>query len=266
MQEEEIGKNIITSIEEKDYKTIVLTNEDKYVIYSLFFDNEKYTQNCILSKEEVEYLTRQNKLTKILEYCLKILRKKFLSSGEIRVKLMKKFDDKELVDVALKMLLENKVLDDKKYIQTALILFEDAMYGKYFIIDYFKKKGIDEKIIKEIEFDPEKEKAKALAYFLSFKNMYVSSNTLKAKKKLSETLLSRGFELGIINQLVSDLKVDPEIEHKLLAKDGNKLFSKYSKKYQGFELKNKIITGLIKIGYEYKDIENFLNEGGLIND
>ena len=171
-----------------------------------------------------------------------------------------------MTNEVIELLIKNKILDDKKYVFIAKSLLDEALYGKYFIIDYFKKKKISNEIIATLTFDEEKEVEKAFNFFQSIKNIYVFTNTLKAKKKIGQELLSRGFELNIISSLVDNLKTDHEIEQKLLERDAIKLKNKFSKKYSGLVLQNKIITGLIKIGYSYKEITNYLNNGGISND
>ena len=277
MQEEEVGKNKILNInglavctdaiiKEENYKKVIITKNGKFTVYSLFFDSNRFSTLNSLSKEDELELETESKLSKMVDFCIKILRKNFISSNELRQKLNKKFNDEELTNEVIELLIKNKILDDKKYVFIAKSLLDEAMYGKYFIIDYFKKKKISNEIIATLTFDEEKEVEKAFKFFQSIKNIYVFTNTLKAKKKIGQELLSRGFELNIISSLVDNLKTDHENEQKLLEKDAIKLKNKFSKKYSGLVLQNKIITGLIKIGYSYKEITNYLNNGGISND
>ena len=247
MQEEEVGKNKILNIKEENYKKVIITKNGKFTVYSLFFDTNRFSTLNSLSKEDELELEKESKLSKMVDFCIKILRKNFISSNELRQKLNKKFNDEELTNEVIELLIKNKILDDKKYVFIAKSLLDEAMYGKYFIIE-------------------EKEVEKAFNFFQSIKNIYVFTNTLKAKKKIGQELLSRGFELNIISSLVDNLKTDHENEQKLLEKDAIKLKNKFSKKYSGLVLQNKIITGLIKIGYSYKEITNYLNNGGISND
>ena len=102
--------------------------------------------------EDVEFATESSdSKTK------QILRKNFISSNELRQKLNKKFNDEELTNEVIELLIKNKILDDKKYVFIAKSLLDEAMYGKYFIIDYFKKKKISNEIIATLTFDEEKE-------------------------------------------------------------------------------------------------------------
>ena len=266
MQEEEVGKNKILNIKEENYKKVVITKNGKFTVYSLFFDCNRFSTLNSLSKEDELELEKESKLSKMVDFCIKILRKNFISSNELRQKLNRKFNDEELTNEVIELLIKNKILDDKKYVFIAKSLLDEALYGKYFIIDYFKKKKISNEIIATLTFDEEKEVEKAFKFFQSIKNIYVFTNTLKAKKKIGQELLSRGFELNIISSLVDNLKTDHEIEQKLLERDAIKLKNKFSKKYSGLVLQNKIITGLIKIGYSYKEITNYLNNGGISND
>ena len=55
-----------------------------------------------------------------------------------------------------------------------------------------------------------------------------------------------------------DFEYDDEKEKMALEKDTNKAIAKYSKKYSGKELKNKLIDTLLRKGYNYEDIKNIL--------
>ena len=55
-----------------------------------------------------------------------------------------------------------------------------------------------------------------------------------------------------------DFEYDDEKEKIALEKDTSKAIVKYSKKYSGKELKNKLIDTLLRKGYNYEDIKNIL--------
>lgn len=79
-------------------------------------------------------------------------------------------------------------------------------------------------------------------------------------------MLRRGFGLEIINEVITNLKVDKNQELKLLEKDYKKAYEKLSNKYKDFELSNKIINHLVTKGYTYSDIVIEMNKENEKND
>ena len=66
-----------------------------------------------------------------------------------------------MTNEVIELLIKNKILDDKKYVFIAKSLLDEAMYGKYYIIDYFKKKKISNEIIATLTFDENSSTASA---------------------------------------------------------------------------------------------------------
>ena len=96
MQEEEVGKNKILNIKEENYKKVIITKNGKFTIYSLFFDCNRFSTLNNLSKEDELELEKESKLSKMVDFCIKILRKNFISSNELRQKLNREIDDDNL--------------------------------------------------------------------------------------------------------------------------------------------------------------------------
>ena len=109
MQEEEVGKNKILNIKEENYKKVINTKNGKFTVYSLFFDCNRFSTLNSLSKEDELELEKESKLSKMVDFCIKILRKNFISSNELRQKLNKKFNDEELTNEVIELLIKNKI-------------------------------------------------------------------------------------------------------------------------------------------------------------
>ena len=62
--------------------------------------------------------------------------------------------------------------------------------------------------------------------------------------------------------LFDTLKIneDEEIQEKLLYKELDKQYRKYSKKYDGYELKQRLTQALARKGYDFSDIASALRE------
>ena len=172
-----------------------------------------------------------------------------------------------MVHIVVKELESVKIIDDREYVLTYLEYFNNAFYGKYYITNFFNEKEIKESIIEEIKFDDEQEFEKAKKYFELIKNKYVSSNLAKKKRKISETMLKRGFDFETINEVLKSLNINRDVELKKLTKEYIKVKEKFSK--ENHFKKEDIISFLVNSGYEFKDVEEIISKdekGELTND
>lgn len=78
-----------------------------------------------------------------------------MSCYDIKKKALKKFDNEKDIDEVMELLKKYKIIDDNLYIEAHKYVLDDDYYGKYYIIDFFKHKHIDDSLIKAIEFDEE---------------------------------------------------------------------------------------------------------------
>lgn len=266
MQEEEVGKIKINKIIERDGYKIIYIKKSEYIIYDYFFENLNVKEGEEYDISKLEEIKNALNKTKICDYITSISRKKMMSCYDIKKKALKKFDNEKDIDEVMELLKKYKIIDDNLYIEAHKYVLDDDYYGKYYIIDFFKHKHIDDSLIKAIEFDEEFEIEKGRKYFEEIKNFYVSKNFVKQKKKIYDLMLRRGFGLEIINEVITNLKVDKNQELKLLEKDYKKAYEKLSNKYKDFELSNKIINHLVTKGYSYSDIVIEMNKENEKND
>ena len=82
------------------------------------------------------------------------------------------------------------------------------------------------------------------------------------KDKLTQSLINKGFSFQesklAINQL--ELEPDEEAEQALLYKEIDKQYNKFSKKYNGYELKQRLTQSLARKGYDFDAIASALRE------
>ncbi|MGR1337467.1 recombination regulator RecX, partial [Streptococcus agalactiae] len=86
---------------------------------------------------------------------------------------------------------------------------------------------------------------------------------LKAlKDKLMQSLTTKGFDYQIAHTVIQNLEIekDQELEEDLIYKELDKQYQKFSKKYDQYELKQRIINALMRKGYQYEDIKSALRE------
>ena len=187
---------------------------------------------------------------------LKSLKQRFKSSYDLRSSLVKKEYPVDLVDKAVNKLLEQGYLNDasfaKGYINNQIIT---SSKGPNSISNDLRNKGIDEKIIREeiVVFDRDLQKSRIKKII----DKNIKSNHNKGgsvlKNKIITNLLNLGYDLDIVQMVISNYQFGNDIE--LAKKEYDKLYKKLSRKYSGEELKYKIKEKLYQKGLKYEEVD-----------
>lgn len=263
MRNEEIGNdNYLKNIKQKGNCFIYNFGEFTVRIPLSSYSEVKLSPENTYAKEELRELFDLGTLYKIETYVKKLTSKKVYSSYDLKIKLMKKFNNSRLVNQVVEEYKEMNVINDEMFAKECYEILDEKLYGKYFIVDYLKKRGICDDFIKNMNFSEEREIEKCTVYFESIKNKFVSKNFTKQKKSLFNLMIKRGFELNVIDSVLNNLKINPEHEITSLKKDYQKYSYKYSAKFVGNKLRNKIVNALVTKGYPYQMISTVLNEMG----
>ena len=264
MQLEEVGnKNlVIKDVKDKGNKVILTFNDDSKMKIS------KLTYNNFALSEEKEIDEKLNKEINLFEqkveiskYIKSLIAKKPYTERELLKKAISKFKDYHLVIDVVRELKVSRLIGDEDFINNYLDYFDKNNYGEYFIINFFRSSGLKQELIEKLEFDEENEKRKALNYFDSIKNKFVSSNFAKQKKKIYDRMLQRGFNIEVILDVLNNLKINEESEKDRLRKDYKKAKIKYFITNDNqVDANSKIVNKLINKGYSLEDINEIIEQ------
>ncbi|MGF3226334.1 RecX family transcriptional regulator [Facklamia sp. P12932] len=176
------------------------------------------------------------------------------------------FDISEsLIDQIIDKLKEQKLINDLIYGQAYVRTQANINRKGPRNISYeLKMKGLNDLLIEEALMEyPEnlqRENLKMLAdkFIKSKKRLSLAMQ----KTKLYQHLNQKGYDRTIIQTFLDNYKMegDPELQEDLLDKEGQKIFRKRSKKHEGYELKQRLIVDLRQKGFEYQDIQNWLED------
>lgn len=88
---------------------------------------------------------------------------------------------------------------------------------------------------------------------------------MQIKSKVSQSLMQKGFTMGTINEVMSELNFSQSEDtlDEMLQQDLEKAYRKYDKKYEGRQVIQKTIETLMRKGYKYDKIKIKLKESGL---
>ena len=215
-----------------------------------------------LCREEFDALKDLEQISRAYHKALKYLTIKDYTYYQMKKKLMDKgdFDDTQL-DATLDLLCEKNLINDRIYTMNYLKRCTRLGIGLNKAIYNLRNNGVDSEIIDSCLEDMDEDEYNAATALIDTyfkKNNFVSYKNIQ--NKIREKLFVKGFTNETIEKAMNDydFEYDDEKEKMALEKDTNKAIAKYSKKYSGKELKNKLIDTLLRKGYNYEDIKNIL--------
>ena len=235
--------------------------------YRVFFDNDlkiDLNDNIILKyelllKKEIDQklfdeIVLANNKENIYEHALKYINIKIRSKEEIYNYLNKKGYEKEEINNVIIRLEKNNLINDDLYIKSYI---HDRFYlssdGPYKIKNNLLSLKLDESKIDDYLIIDKNELLDKLNKLVdkkikSYKNY--SGNILKMR--LINYFIDLGYSKNDIEEVLNGknlINIDNGI------KEYNKLFIKYSKKYEGYELENILRNKLYQKGYDLNEIK-----------
>ena len=233
-------------------------SEEAYVSNYLYVGKE-------LSQKDIDKLLMVSSVKKLSSYAMSLLTKNHYTEWKMREKLYEKGGEKEAVDYIINKLKELDLIDDKAFIEDYLGYAEERGFGKNKIKQELLKKGIFAEEIEKIRFNSNIEKKKAVALIPMLEKRYAKYSYQQKKQHVYAALISRGFEHDVAAYAIIHLSNrDEKDEKKKLKEDFKKIYARFSKKYEGRELKERVYRSLVSKGYKYSDISDLL--GGMDND
>jgi len=188
------------------------------------------------------------------------------SKKEVYLYLLKHFS-KDASRRACDKLVEMNLINDNEYMALLLDYSIRNLKGFDYFINELKEQEIASDKIEMFKEDYTvsiETQVCTKAFLKQIKNTKKVS-LKKAIEKMKIHLLSRGFRMSVVNQVVSenkDLFNDYIDTTEALEKAYLLLVKKYSRKYQGNTLKEKITQKLLADGFTYQEIKAILERGG----
>lgn len=263
MQLEKTG-NVIKKIKfNKNNVRLVFDNGENILINKNAFLSSYLYVGKKLSEKDINKLNKENNVDKYYEYALKLLSKKSLFKNKVIEKLKLKFIDisNSELNYVINKLIKNHFIDDEKLKDDYIEYYSSLNYGKNKIKEKLIKLGYDFSKSKIIEFSKSEEIEKAKNHIQKLEKKYDKYNNEIRKEKIKSALINLGFSSDVVSTVIKDLHVHSlEEELEILKKDFDKYYNLLKKKYDGLELKDKLINKLMYKGYRYSEISILLEE------
>jgi len=159
-----------------------------------------------LTENQVEEILYSEEKKKAKERAINFLSYRDRSEKEMRTKLKQVGFEEKIIDLVVEDLKRLKLIDDEKFALTfARNKLITRPMGEYLIKQELVQKGISKDLIEQtIEEIYEKKDQLNIALELAHKRKKLVTNLdeLKAKKRVSDFLLRRGFNWGIVSQVI----------------------------------------------------------------
>ena len=134
-------------------------------------------------------------------------------------------------------------------------------FGQNKIVKHLKDKGIPDALINKVNFPQSIERKKAKTLLDKLDRKYAKYAYESKKKHVYQALVAQGYNHDIAREVTNDLKrKNDKVEQSLLTRDYEKIKSRYEKKYEGYQLKQKIYAALVNKGYKYQEIKKVLED------
>lgn len=256
--------NKVTSKE--DFISLYLSDnsQEKYRLKVTYDDYLTYSLSPKTWIDENLFEKLKKKENYILAYsgALRRLAIKDYSIYKLKESLKQKYElSPNVLNEIIDKLISLNYLDDERYVQSKLSILSDSSYSKRMIYQKLLKDGINKSLIDKYYVD-KSESSIAIIKAEKYKKSIINKSVNQTKLTIQNKLLNDGFNLEDIKIAISKLDFKDELNDEVskCQNQASKLLSKYSKKYSGYELKNKIYQALMQKGYKSDDINKTLSE------
>ncbi len=226
--------------------------------------NQGMRKDGILTSKAVEELKQTEAGTIAYQSCLKKIAMKDRTCKEIYDWLSKNTEcDISTINKIVDKLEEKGYLNDERYCEDQIQALKSSLAGRQKIIRTLKRHGIPfEMIVEKLDHEMEDEEENARKYAVKALHTMKNNSVRKTKNALYQKLVQQGYAGTIASHIVDQLDYSPvetkEVDN--LRKCAAKAMRKYSRKYEGTELRNHIYRYCATQGYDSEDIYVILDE------
>lgn len=249
------------TVDEKGRRILVMDGES-FILPNGFDVEFHLYEGKELSEKEYKELKKALKLAPYKAEALKLVSKGSYTEKEVIDKLEAKgagyADAKPIVDELKKI----GLLDDSRYAEEYIKYEKEVnLSGKNKILHKLQEKGVRKDILDSFIFPGEEEEERAKEYLATLSKKLLDLPKRKKQEKALGALLSKGYDLEIAKSILAYIpEGDKEKEASRMQREFLLAKRKYQKKYDGYELRNRITKYMMSKGYGYQDIEALYSE------
>ena len=241
---------------ELDHQQTFYITEDTIVRFMLSRDK-------VISKEELAKIQCFAQFSYGKNLALYHLSFKARTEKEVR-EYLKRYDIEDTIaSQVIANLKDENWINDRQYAYSIINANQlSGDKGPYLLSQKLAQKGVPkstiENVLKDFDFT---EVAQRVAEKLLKK--YTGKLPARAlQEKIIQNLTNKGFSYSEAKSAFDNLdsQVDQETTQELIFKELDKQYAKYARKYEGYELKQRLTQVLARKGYDFSDIASALRE------
>ena len=183
------------------------------------------------------------------------------SSKEVMDKLKDKKYSQEEIDFVISKMTALNLINDEYF---AKVFYDDVadikLWGYGLVIYKLKEKQFSDEVIESIQINDNYEKNRAIKLTRQLSYKYKRDPNKRKKGKAIDKLVKNGFDyelsVEIVNQYIDTNSREEVLKN--LEKEARFALAKYSKQYQDKKLRHKAGAYLLRRGYEFEDISDFM--------
>lgn len=253
------ANNLCEVVLKFDQQTLTCTVPEKYVLM------HQLEAGQILEREKFDEMQKYEIVSKGYHQALKYLTIKDYTKKQMIEKLSKKEEyTEQQIEHIIHLLEEKGLINDESYAKDFITQTASRQIGFRKVLSKLKEKGIENEIIESVQdnysYELEVEKATEIVRKMVQTNQNKSKQALI--RKIRDKLFMSGFDYEVVQAAIDAVPFEEneEMEKSILEKELDKALKKYSQRYSGKELDNRLFIYLSRRGFEYSLIKQVLDE------
>jgi regulatory protein len=250
-------------------------NQERYNIYV----NEQYSfavdentlikfglqKGKVLEQFEIDEIQYEDEIAKAFNKGLSFLSFQMRSEHEVKQRLLQAGHGEAVVQEALHKLTRLGFLNDESFSKALLETRKrTAKKGPAAIRQDLIQKGIDKSLQQQVLSTFSHDEQLKIATELAEKAVRSNSNKTPAqvKQKIQDVLLRKGYSYSVVSEVLDHIKLEKQGDEwsDLIEAQGEKVWRKYSAKFAGFELYQKVKQSLYQKGFPIDVINEFIEQ------
>lgn len=234
---------------------IITLDKNKLTLYEDVILNNNLLFQKDITLELLEKVMNENNYYEAYDLSLSYIETKLRTESEIISYLEKKGFTKNIIDDTIKKLKESNLINEKLYIEAYTNdKINLSSYGPFKIKRNLLDLGLSEEEIDAYldTISSEVWKSKLDKIISKKVSLMKNKSAYMIKNKLKVDLFNLGYDRNMIDSLLISINLNDE---DAIKKEMSKAYDKYSKKYEGEQLKRQIKNYLYKKGFITSDID-----------
>ncbi len=246
---------ILKFVKDKGNKYKVIIDDDEYVIHDDTIVKYSLLTKKEITKSELDEIISYNQEMDSFYLALKYISKKMRSEREIREYLKKKEVASAVIDKVIVALRKRNYIDDERYIRAYINdQVNLSKNGPLKIIKCLRDMGMSSELIDEYMSKIPDTVWQEKVEHIILNKIKTNHNTsaINLKKKIIIYLVGLGYDKQVCETILNKYDI---IDDDIYKKEYSKAKRQLEKKYQGYQLEQKIKERLYRRGFYNKNYE-----------